>query len=210
VNINDITFEQFQEKYEKGDKPVIITGASKGWKAKKQWSFKNLLKRFAKSRFKVAEDDDGTKLKVNLAEYIEYVFYNRDDSPLYLFESCLEEHPEAKIMMDDYKPAECFGTDLFTELFGEAQAPPHRWFLIGPKRSGSEVHQDPLGTSAWNCSTSGRKRWVMIPPTPGLDKKTVRGRKYTEDHEDDEAIHYFDFILPRLKEAEGPAGTNQI
>ena len=38
----------------------------------------------------------------------------------------------------------------------------------------------------------------------------MRGRKYTKDHEDDEAIHYFDFILPRLKKAEGPEGTNRI
>jgi histone arginine demethylase JMJD6 len=47
----------------------------------------------------VAEDDDGNKIKVTLADYVEYVFYNRDDSPLYLFESNLEDHPEAKIMM---------------------------------------------------------------------------------------------------------------
>ena len=99
-----------------------------------------------------------------MADYIEYVFYNRDDSPLYLFESNLESHPEASIMMEDYTPGKCFGTDLFSEMFGDKKAPPHRWFLIGPKRSGSEVHQDPLGTSAWNTSISGRKRWVMMPP----------------------------------------------
>jgi hypothetical protein len=28
--------------------------------------------------------------------------------------------------------------------------------------------------------------------------------------EDDEAIQYFDFILPRLKKAEGPEGTGKI
>ena len=121
--------------------------------------------------FKIGESDSGRKLKVTLAEYIEYVFYNRDDSPLYLFESSLEEHPEAKTMMQDYTPATCFGGDLFTDLLTEKKAPPHRWFLSGPQRSGSEVHQDPLGTSAWNCSLSGHKRWVMMPPTPDLDKR---------------------------------------
>jgi hypothetical protein len=33
-----------------------------------------------------------------------------------MFEACLEEHPEAKQMMNDYKPAHVFQEDLFTEL----------------------------------------------------------------------------------------------
>lgn len=43
--------------------------------------------------FKIGESDSGRKLKVSLNEYIEYVLYNRDDSPLYMFESSLEDHP---------------------------------------------------------------------------------------------------------------------
>lgn len=43
-----------------------------------------------------------------MREYIEYVLYNRDDSPLYLFESSLEEHPEAKDMQSDYEVPKFF------------------------------------------------------------------------------------------------------
>jgi histone arginine demethylase JMJD6 len=82
---------------------------------------------------------------------MEYVMYGRDDSPLYLFESCLEEHPEAHSMQEDYSPPKYFKYNLFKVLKEEVM-PPHRWFLIGPKRSGSEIHQDPLGTSAWNTT----------------------------------------------------------
>jgi len=81
--------------------------------------------------------------------------------------------------------------------------PPHRWFLIGPKRSGTEIHYDPLGTSAWNSSIMGHKRWLMIAPDPRITKSLVRGRHLLKKGEDDEAINYFDFILPRLKESEG-------
>lgn len=69
--------------------------------------------------FKCGESDSGRKLKVTLKEYIEYALYGRDDSPLYMFEACLEEHPEAKEMMNDYKPAHVLQEDLFTELVSQ-------------------------------------------------------------------------------------------
>ena len=50
----------------------------------------------------------------------------------------------------------------------------------------------------------------MMPPAPGITKKLVRGEHLLKKGEDDEAIHYFDKVLPRLKEAEGPRGTNRL
>ena len=113
-------------------------------------------------------------------------------------------------MIEEYDVPKPLRQDLFTELLGEDRAPPHRWFLIGPKRSGSEVHQDPLGTSAWNTSVMGHKRWVMMPPGEGVTKNMVRGKKLMEEDEDDEAIQYFDFILPKVKAKYGPEGSGQI
>lgn len=96
VHANDITVEDFIEKYERPSRPVIIEGIAETWPAFKKWTFRKLLKKYGESKFKIGESDGGKKLKVTLKEYLEYTLYNRDDSPLYLFESSLEEHPEAK------------------------------------------------------------------------------------------------------------------
>ena len=72
-------------------------------------------------------------------EFVEYMQYNEDDSPLYLFESSLEDHDVAKRMLKEYTPPKYFQQNHFT-LLDEDEMPPHRWFLMGPKRSGSEIH----------------------------------------------------------------------
>ena len=46
--------------------------------------------------------------------------------------------------------------------------------LIGPERSGSTVHIDPMMTCAWNASLVGRKRWVIFDA--GTPKSIVKGK----------------------------------
>mmetsp|Transcript_25482 Transcript_25482/g.34045 ORF Transcript_25482/g.34045 Transcript_25482/m.34045 type:complete len:217 (+) Transcript_25482:481-1131(+) len=140
VNVNDITVEEFIERYERGSKPCIITGVTETWTGNQEWQLKRLFERFGHSLFKVGESDSGRKLKVTLKEYIEYALFNRDDSPLYLFESNIEEHETMKEIINEYEIPRYLRKDFFVELMGEKKAPPHRWFLIGPRRSGSEVH----------------------------------------------------------------------
>lgn len=69
-----------------------------------------------------------------------------------------------------------------------------RWFLVGPKRSGTSVHIDPLGTSAWNTVVSGRKLWVLFPPH--VDKSVARGKEMIRQGEDDEPVSLYP---PRIR-----------
>jgi histone arginine demethylase JMJD6 len=54
---------------------------------------------YGNGRFKIGESDSGRKLRVTMSEFVEYMFSNKDDSPLYLFESSLEDHEQAKNML---------------------------------------------------------------------------------------------------------------
>jgi histone arginine demethylase JMJD6 len=150
---------------------------------------------------KCGEDDDGKTIRMKLKYFLKYMKLQTDDSPLYIFDSSFDDREDTKPLLRDYRVPSYFPQDLF-ELVGEDRRPPYRWFLVGPKRSGTCVHLDPLGTSAWNTLLVGRKRWVLFPPD--VPKRIVKGTDHVRPGEDDEAVNYFMDILPRIKKAHAP------
>lgn len=84
---------------------------------------------------------------------------------------------------------------------GEHRRPPYRWFLVGPERSGTSIHIDPIGTSAWNASLVGHKLWLLLPPS--TPREIAKGKAVMRKDEDDEAIMYMRDIFPRIKERYG-------
>ena len=67
---------------------------------------------------------------------------------------------------------------------------------MGPERSGTTVHIDPLMTSAWNASIAGHKRWVLF--SADVPKSIVKGKEFRDKYYEDEAINYFTQILPKI------------
>ena len=201
VHQSRLSVQQFIDNYERPAVPCIITGCADKWRARKEWSFESFSKNFGNVLLKCGEDDDGYKVKVKTKYFLKYMYHQRDDSPLYLFDSSFDEKEETRPLCDHYSPPKYFREDLF-RLVGEKRRPPYRWFLIGPRRSGTCVHIDPLATSAWNTLLRGRKRWILFPPE--TSKTLVKGKHHKLPGEDDEAIDYFLKMLPRIK-AEGRA-----
>lgn len=179
------------------------------WKALERWQLDKLQDDpdLRERALKCGEDDDERSIKMKLKHFMRYLHNNIDDSPLYIFDSSFDEDRVAKRLLEDYRVPSYFKEDLF-HLVGERRRPPYRWFLVGPERSGTCVHIDPLATSAWNTLIVGKKRWVLFPPH--LSKSTVKGKGLIKKDEDDEAVHYFTTILPRIKnEAVRSGGTGR-
>ncbi|KAF8821196.1 histone lysine demethylase JMJD6a [Cardiosporidium cionae] len=190
------TVEEFYSLYEKAGIPVILRGWIDDWPAFSEWTLEKLEKNYKRSSFKVGEDDDGHRIKMRMKYFMDYLRHQQDDSPLYLFESAVEERISTSKLLKDWQVPDVFPFDLHG-LLGEEMRPPYRWFCIGPKRSGSSIHIDPMGTSAWNALIQGYKWWVMCPS--GTDKTIVKGKHLWKEGEADEAIVWFDKILPRIK-----------
>ena len=189
--------ETFYREFLQPGIPVIVSNAISHWPVMREgrWELETLGQRLKHSLMKIGEDDDGRKIKSKFKYFYDYLMCNQDDSPLYLFESGFETDLQVSSLLNDFSIPDLFPCD-YLNMCGRENRPPHRWFCVGPERSGSTVHKDPVGTSAWNAVTHGRKRWVLFEPH--VSKPIARGRKYKVKGEDDEAIHYFDYLLPRI------------
>lgn len=112
---------------------------------------------------------------------------------MYIFDGTFADKDGTATLAQDYCPPRYFSEDLL-HLVGEKRRPPYRWLVIGPPRSGSFIHVDPLATSAWNALVQGRKRWVLFPP--GTPRELVAPREASLERE---AVDWFVKVYPRTK-----------
>lgn len=154
--------------HEVENRPVLIHGCTDEWpSATTSCRFQELVDRFGDMPWRFSDTHGET---MSLRTYYKYCFTadgQLDDAPLGVYDSQMQ-HDERRIIFDEYTVPQCFQYDLFDYL-SEEDRPPYRWILIGPERSGTGLHIDPVGTHAWVTLVEGCKRWVLFPPQTPAD-----------------------------------------
>mmetsp|Transcript_3855 Transcript_3855/g.4198 ORF Transcript_3855/g.4198 Transcript_3855/m.4198 type:complete len:401 (+) Transcript_3855:54-1256(+) len=89
-----------------------------------------------------------------------------DLAPLYIFDPAIDTRTfaDGTRYADEFAVPDCFAQDTMKPLQGTVYRPlPPGWLLVGPKRSGTPIHDHPH-TVAWNALLEGTKLWVCLPP----------------------------------------------
>lgn len=198
IKCSEVTREEFWERFESKRLPCVISDIPEveSWAGHHQWTWDNMRQKYAGARFKIGKDDDGNAVRLRVEHFMRYNSEQQDDSPVYLFDNQFGGGKLREQLLQEYRVPLYFPDD-FMALSGEEERPPYRWFSLGPRRSGTVVHQDPLCTSAWNTVFCGRKRWVLLRPE--VARSVAKAKRVMEKDDDDEAVNYFIDLLPRLR-----------
>jgi histone arginine demethylase JMJD6 len=138
---------------------MLVKGLAMNWPAllDEKWSVESLTQNYGDRLFTL----NGNRGVIKLRDFLE-----NKSATASIFDPSFEfDCPE---LLSDYSIPPLFSSDLLLAIPPEHR-PDYRWFLVGPKYSGSSLHVDPLNTSAWNTLLVGEKQWVVVGPSIGND-----------------------------------------
>lgn len=148
--------------FERESVPVVLEGLADDWKAMETCRWNNLVKEYGDFFWRFSDTHGAGMTLETYQKYISTFEGMTDDAPLAVYDSQLATDDRAELLQD-YKVPECFAAPDLFEGLGEEERPPYRWILVGPARSGTGLHVDPMGTHAWVTVVEGLKRWVLFP-----------------------------------------------
>jgi histone arginine demethylase JMJD6 len=169
------------ERYTIGE-PCVIKNLITGWRARSRWQKDSFLENYGDGLFEFGRDaETGRYIAMTAREFLcrqEHVA-----NPMYLFDKTFDL--SCPSLLDDYRPPDIFqksniGKDRPIETSDEAES---KWLLIGDVGTGSMLHVDPRGTSAWNALVIGRKEWIIISPGHGPCDETILDFVNTRDQD---------------------------
>lgn len=146
--------------------PMVIQGLIEHWPARSSWKPGELARRFGSRLFSL----DGNQGVVTLKDFFMNEATASSTTPTCIFDPSFEyDCPE---LLTHYSIPPMFEGDFLLSIPQHIR-PDHRWFLLGPKNSGSRMHVDPVNTSAWNALVYGEKKWHIVEPGGVVDEASA-------------------------------------
>jgi hypothetical protein len=219
---HDVSSACFQKEYPTDASlvPLVIEGCAEDGgiiRPSTEWTMDSLVDILGKDRRLEVAKEDAT---VSVQEYMNYLNSDgvkTDDDPVLIFETLIDGEHDCIIDRFSIPPCLWGGSeneprtgchasvdrsDLLSAAGNDGLAfGTHRWMLIGPKNSGSNIHIDPLATSAWNMLLIGRKLWILFPPDideSELKSATSLSSESNEDPLDFCAVGWMVHVLTNL------------
>lgn len=159
-----LTPQQFLDEFATPGIPVIVTDLTAGWKAQKLWTLDFFRENYGHLALQVkreAQHGPG-QASMTMAQYIDYLKSNQDESPYYL--ASWDFMLDAPELAQDFELPVYWKDDWILDLPEELR-PRLLWLFIGPARTGFRMHVDIGHTAAWNAQLFGSKRWTLFPPS---------------------------------------------
>jgi hypothetical protein len=186
--------------------PLVIEGCEDGGiiRPSTEWTMDSLVDILGKDRRLEVARADAT---VSVQDYVTYLNsegVKTDDDPVLIFETLIDG--EHDCIIDRFSIPRCLWggseneprtgchaavdhSDLLSAAGDDGLAfGTHRWMIIGPKNSGSNIHIDPLATSAWNMLLIGRKLWVLFPPD--IDETELKSATSLNSESEEDAVDF--------------------
>jgi hypothetical protein len=205
---NHVSSACFQKEYPTDTSlvPLVIEGCEDGGiiRPSTEWTMESLVDILGKDRRLEVAHADAT---VSVQEYVKYLNSEgakTDDDPVLIFETLVDGEHDCIIDRFSIPPCLWGGSEheprtgchasvdhsdiLSAAGNGGLAFGTHRWMIIGPKNSGSNIHIDPLATSAWNMLLIGRKLWILFPPD--IDEQELKSATSLNSESKEKAVDF--------------------
>ena len=158
--------DEFFKNYWLTNTPVIIKNVSENWKAKDNWTFKNLSAKYGNEFVEIQENRNqdfqyelnsiAHKKKVLLQDFIERILSCESSNDFYMTANnhAIDKTNLKNLMADIGTLPEFIKSNMDMEGFW------HIW--IGPKGTLTPLHHDE--TALLHTQIVGRKKWLLISP----------------------------------------------
>ena len=170
----NISAQDFEKKYVKTNKPVILRGLVDQWPALKKWDFDY----FAKQHGDVAVNTnlyDAKKIKAsNLAALIKEIKEPTLDYAVYLQEWWFQN--SCPDLLSDIVIPEHFSQDQNIKLLGFYNST----LWVGAKGAFTPVHQDTVYANIWTVQIRGKKEWMLFDKNAVLKSDKNGNRDFDE------------------------------